>query len=193
MPKVVDHQKYRERLLTQCFDVFAKKGYSSLTMRELASELGVSTGTLYHYWSGKQEVFDQLVIHFAEQDKSRFLQMAGQPKSLKKRLEALFSFIAANEEYFLKQHLIMMDYFRQYGRDAVLQNPVIQQSNLVYRQGMSDFLGIDDENAVVFVLNYLMGIVIGRLYEGDFISINDQGRMLARMLKLYLAESKEKK
>ncbi|MGB6015410.1 MAG: helix-turn-helix domain-containing protein, partial [Nodosilinea sp.] len=48
MPKIVDHDQYRREILDQCFDLFAEKGYAALTMRQIAQELGVSTGTLYH-------------------------------------------------------------------------------------------------------------------------------------------------
>ena len=53
MPKIVDRDRYRKELLNKCFDIFAEKGYSSVTMREIGSEIGVSTGTLYHYFPSK--------------------------------------------------------------------------------------------------------------------------------------------
>jgi hypothetical protein len=36
MPKLVDHVSYRKQLLAQCFDLFAERGYSSLTTRQIA-------------------------------------------------------------------------------------------------------------------------------------------------------------
>jgi AcrR family transcriptional regulator len=50
MPKIVDHDQYRKELLSKCFDLFAEKGYGSITMRQIAEGLNVSTGTLYHYF-----------------------------------------------------------------------------------------------------------------------------------------------
>ena len=55
MPKVVDHDQQRSDLLAAAFDLFADRGYSATSMRALASGLGVSTGTLYHYFSGKDD------------------------------------------------------------------------------------------------------------------------------------------
>ncbi|NJL79674.1 MAG: helix-turn-helix transcriptional regulator, partial [Richelia sp. SM2_1_7] len=60
MPKIVDHEKYRKELLWKSFDLFAQKGYGSVTMREIAKELGVSTGTLYHYFPNKESLYLQL-------------------------------------------------------------------------------------------------------------------------------------
>jgi AcrR family transcriptional regulator len=68
MPKIVDHDRYRKELLGKCFDLFAAKGYGSITMREIAQGLGVSTGTLYHYFPNKKVLFEQLIEQMAERD-----------------------------------------------------------------------------------------------------------------------------
>ncbi|MEM7759849.1 MAG: helix-turn-helix domain-containing protein, partial [Cyanobacteria bacterium P01_A01_bin.40] len=68
MPKIVDHHRYRKELLAKCFDLFAQRGYGSLTMRQVAKEIGVSTGTLYHYFASKEELFRQLIEEITEQD-----------------------------------------------------------------------------------------------------------------------------
>lgn len=73
MPKIVDHEQYRKELLDKCFDLFALKGYDSITMRQIAEGLGVSTGTLYHYFPSKQILFEQLVQEICEQDLSAAL------------------------------------------------------------------------------------------------------------------------
>ena len=56
MPKIVDHDEYRKELLERCFGIFSRKGFSNVTMREIVSEIGVSTGTLYHYFDTKEKI-----------------------------------------------------------------------------------------------------------------------------------------
>ncbi|PLZ35065.1 TetR family transcriptional regulator, partial [Fischerella thermalis WC542] len=73
MPKIVDHEQYRKELLMKSFDLFAQKGYAAITMRDIAKELGVSTGTLYHYFSNKKALFLQLVEEQTRQDILNFL------------------------------------------------------------------------------------------------------------------------
>jgi AcrR family transcriptional regulator len=68
MPKIVDHDRYRKELLSQCLGVIAEKGYAAITMRQIAEGLGVSTGTLYHYFPSKDSLFDQLVEYISYQD-----------------------------------------------------------------------------------------------------------------------------
>ena len=45
MPKVVDRENYRKELLTKCFDVLGARGINSMTMKELAKAVDVSTGS----------------------------------------------------------------------------------------------------------------------------------------------------
>lgn len=191
MPKIVDHEKYRTKLLALCFDLFAEKGYGALTMRELASELGVSTGTLYHYWSGKQEIFEDLILMQTEQDRSRFISAAGKPESMEKRVEQLFRFAQDNEEYFLKQLFISIDYYRQQeSREEILKNPAIKKSNEELRKILEKYLGVDDYEIITFVLNVLSGMFLGRMFEGNQVSFRRQSKMLGSMLSAHLKGKK---
>ncbi|MEO0934851.1 MAG: TetR/AcrR family transcriptional regulator, partial [Cyanobacteria bacterium J06641_2] len=116
MPKIVDHEKYRKELLWKSFDLFALKGYGSVTMREIAKELGVSTGTLYHYFPNKEAIFLQLVEEQTEQDISNFLVEAGSPETLEERIKVLINFIQKYENYFIKQTLLNFDFYQQQER-----------------------------------------------------------------------------
>lgn len=189
MPKVIDHDKYRTELLSKCLDLFADKGFGNLTMRQLASELGVSTGTLYHYWKGKQDIFEDLVSFLNQKDQMIFLSSVGEPKSLKKKLEFLISYITEHEDYFLKQLFISIDYYRQQDtRAAIVHNEVLKKSNEDFRKGLSLFLGIKDNEVITFIMNVLSGAMLGRMYEGELISFERQGKMMSKMLKFYLNE-----
>ena len=66
MPKIVNHMKYKEELLERCIPVFKDQGFHELNMRTLSSELQVSTGTLYHYFSSKENLFESLFIYLGK-------------------------------------------------------------------------------------------------------------------------------
>lgn len=46
----------REQILDAACVVFGQKGYAGASMRDIAREVGVTEGLLYHYFSGKQEL-----------------------------------------------------------------------------------------------------------------------------------------
>ena len=73
MPKIVDHDAYREELVLRYFDIFAKRGYADVTMREIASTLGVSTGTLYHYFPTKKSILEHMFRIASRHDMSEVM------------------------------------------------------------------------------------------------------------------------
>ena len=65
MPKIVDHEEYREVLLDKCFDLFARNGFAGATMREISKSLEISTGTLYHYFPNKESIFKSMIFQIS--------------------------------------------------------------------------------------------------------------------------------
>jgi AcrR family transcriptional regulator len=59
------HDRKRQALAESAAAVFAARGYERTTVADLASELGLATGAIYHYFPGKEqillEICDQLV------------------------------------------------------------------------------------------------------------------------------------
>ena len=64
-------EEKRRRILRAAIDVFAKKGYFTARMTDVAAEAGVADGTLYLYFEGKEDlllnIFDHVLGHFVEQ------------------------------------------------------------------------------------------------------------------------------
>jgi len=49
--------KLEERVNKTAFRLFAENGYSRVTMKMVAEDVGISVGTLYNYYSNKQDLF----------------------------------------------------------------------------------------------------------------------------------------
>jgi AcrR family transcriptional regulator len=43
--------------------MFAQKGWEGATMQEIASEAGISAGAIYHYYSGKEKLIEDVMTH----------------------------------------------------------------------------------------------------------------------------------
>ena len=61
MPKIVDHDQRRAELLEPCLSLFASRGFHALSVREIARNLNVTTGTIYHYFQSKSELFEKML------------------------------------------------------------------------------------------------------------------------------------
>lgn len=186
MPKIVDHDQYRQELLSKCLDVIAEKGYASITMRQIAAGLQVSTGTLYHYFPSKERLFDQLVEYISYQDTAEeTIATLKQLPTRAERLEAMFNFVAEREEYFLRQTLMLLDFSRQKSRVAINQHEALRRAGERYEKALMQVLEIDDPGLVILIMNLFDGLIVRRLYQGDRICFKRQTQVIQEMLTTY--------
>ncbi len=193
MPKIVDHEQYRKELLSQCFDLFAEKGYASITMRQIAQEVGVSTGTLYHYFPSKEELFEQLIEEISQQDILRAAAEIETLETLEERVLALGNFLAENEDYFLKQWFLYVNLYQQQGLEETQLNRAVKLADQRYREAIAQFLGIDDPAIAIHVLCLIDGLVLGRAFDPERICWRQQAQLLAQLLSAYLEKLSSKR
>jgi AcrR family transcriptional regulator len=79
----------RERILDTTNALLHRYGYRRMTMAELARESGVGKGTLYLYFSSKQEVALSSIDRLIDQLAVRLREIAGQAGAVSARLEAM--------------------------------------------------------------------------------------------------------
>ncbi len=59
MPKIVDHELQKEKFINAATQLIARQGLEGVTMRAVATEAGLSYGSLFHYFDSK----DDLLMH----------------------------------------------------------------------------------------------------------------------------------
>ncbi len=57
----MEEKNTREIIMQEALALFAVKGYSAVSMRDIASAVGIRASSIYHHFSGKQELFDALI------------------------------------------------------------------------------------------------------------------------------------
>ena len=164
MPKIVDHDRYRKELIKGCFDLFAERGYGSITMRQIAKGLGVSTGTLYHYFPSKESIFMQLVQELFEQDISTFFAQAPDAQTLEERLQAIAGFALQNAQYYYQQFLLWVDFVQQTRDTPNSANGFLRQVWERTRGALADYLQISDPSLVDFVMVFIDGLFVQYIY-----------------------------
>lgn len=82
----------REEILTAALDVIARNGYRRTSVRELADAVGLSQAGLLHYFSSKEELFQEILRKRDEVDASAFEGLSGTP------IEGFFAVIRHNSE-----------------------------------------------------------------------------------------------
>lgn len=187
MPKIIDHDRYRAELIEGCRDLFARRGYRALSMREVAAALGVSTGTLYHYFPDKRALFTQVAEATAQDDALRARANVDHSAPPADKLADLLRFIGEHERDFLYQIVIALDYYHEQELQPADDEPVrigIRRD----RQTIAELLDPADEATVTLVLSQIIGLVVLRLLEGENASFTSQTALLQHLLAGSLAQ-----
>jgi AcrR family transcriptional regulator len=61
-PQNADGQRTRQAILDAALHVFADKGYFGSSLRDIATAVGVRESALYNYFSGKEALFEALIL-----------------------------------------------------------------------------------------------------------------------------------
>jgi AcrR family transcriptional regulator len=66
----------RQQILMAAWKCFSEKGYHETTMRDISKSLGLSTGAVYRYFKGKDEILEALQTLSQEQNTMRISNAA---------------------------------------------------------------------------------------------------------------------
>ncbi|MEM6342470.1 MAG: TetR/AcrR family transcriptional regulator [Bacteroidota bacterium] len=95
-------EQSREKILRAAFELFAKKGYHSTSISQIAKHAGVAKGLIYNYFEKKEDLMTGVITHeFAQGDDFLAKIMAEKPGKDRLRMlfELSFQFITQNLEY----------------------------------------------------------------------------------------------
>ncbi|MDA0267628.1 MAG: TetR/AcrR family transcriptional regulator [Cyanobacteria bacterium] len=165
MPKIVDHDRYRKELLNQCLALFAAQGYGSITMRQIAQGLGVSTGTLYHYFPSKESILEQLVQDLCEQGITDFFAQAPPAERVGDRLRIVIEFFLAHYRFYQQQLLLWVDFHQHSQRKGTERQAFLQRFWQRTHAQLVAYLQLPNPAHVDFVLVFMDGLLLQCLYE----------------------------
>jgi len=78
-PRNADGQRTRQAILDAALDLFAEKGYSGTSLRDVAATVGVRESALYNYFAGKEALFDALLVAHQDSKAERLTPLAEAP------------------------------------------------------------------------------------------------------------------
>ena len=120
----------------KALELFASKGFGQVGMRELASHLGLTPGSLYHHYPSKQHLLLDLIEEFYDELHSTLKRL----QRRKLQGDCLPALIRAH----LKLHRELPRHFRLVERDSGCLNPDqqarVEQLRQGYEQQLLDLL-----------------------------------------------------
>lgn len=114
MPRTVKQADERKReLLDTAMRLFVERGYSSVSMRDIAREADVTPGLAYHYFESKDSLFAEVFQSYAAQCAAPGIRMLEDTDmSFDQQVDALLDIISQEE------HLPYHEFFHRQGNRA---------------------------------------------------------------------------
>lgn len=115
----------RETILSSSKKLFLEKGYEKTTIREIISCSGVLSGSIYHFFKNKEDIFKSLVLELFDEYEQRVIKHFGDIKEPK----FLYILIIAIElKSIEKNERIRELYYEAYTSDSIFERIVDQDS-----------------------------------------------------------------
>ncbi len=79
----------KNEIISKAAKLFKKRGYSAVTMRDLADALNIKAASLYNHINSKQEILATIIIGMAEAFTNEMEQIKNQPISTQEKLKKI--------------------------------------------------------------------------------------------------------
>ena len=88
-PKEKRVNRRRSDILAAAEKVFAAKGYTEATVDEIATQAGISKGSVYNYFESKQTLFAELFLQSLVEDEAEVAALVEQDKPARVKFEEI--------------------------------------------------------------------------------------------------------
>jgi len=103
-------QEYRQEILKAAEKVVSQKGYSAMTMDDVAREAEFSKATLYHYFKGKGEIILQIIESFFDEIHRELIRIQRTETSASDKLnQGIHFYLKFNQDKENISRVLMMD------------------------------------------------------------------------------------
>jgi AcrR family transcriptional regulator len=123
----------RDRILAQAAALFASKGVAGTTVREIADEMGILSGSLYHHFESKEAMVDEILSAYLEDLRHRYKDALATAADARDRLRCLVRAsleTAAAHPYATEIYQNDANYLRGLERFAYLKNTTREIQNI---------------------------------------------------------------
>ena len=147
----------KEEIVRVAAKLFKEKGYSAVTMRDLARAMGIKAASLYNHINSKQDILNAIIISLAEEftEGMKLIQSSGAPciEKLKHIIELhvkissqnIYGMASLNNDWMHLEE--KLDYYQKLRVDYEDDFKTIQQGYLAGNGLLSKHIGINGAGA----------------------------------------------
>lgn len=157
------------RIRDAALELFSRRGFSSVTTKDIADATGVNPALIYYYFGSKEELFRRVVTLAVERS---FEQFRISRQGLERPRDILYGWLDTHilqYETISKLVMIAIDYAKTAKRKSRLDEAIHQfydEEHKVLRQTLSagidrgDFRKVDVDETATFISTYLDGVFV---------------------------------
>jgi TetR/AcrR family transcriptional regulator, cholesterol catabolism regulator len=79
----------RGRILASAAALFASRGVAATTVRVIADDVGILSGSLYHHFESKEAIVDEIISSYLDDLRTQYKQVLAQESDARTRLQDL--------------------------------------------------------------------------------------------------------
>jgi AcrR family transcriptional regulator len=123
----------RERILASAAELFAQRGVAATTVRQIADEVGILSGSLYHHFESKEAIVDEILSSYLEDLRVRYRQAGagdGEPRARLRHLVLTSLQVAEAHPFATEIYQNDANYLGQSERFGYLKNAAREVQNV---------------------------------------------------------------
>jgi AcrR family transcriptional regulator len=98
MPIIVDKEEKRRNIALSCRELLLEYGIKNITISQIAQTAGVGKGTVYEYFSNKEDIVFEIISSFIEEYEDRLREVAQSDISTKEKLLSFYFLFTEDED-----------------------------------------------------------------------------------------------
>jgi AcrR family transcriptional regulator len=187
--RVVDKKEKKDQIIEAAIREFARKGFSKTTINDIAKAAGIGKGTVYEYFSNKEEIVHEtfrFFMHSMEPDFQAVL-ISGVPAKDKLR-QILDGFShSINSEYHKELMELMFEFWSEAIKDKGSKGLMFEEMIKfyhVYREIFADIIiegmgdgsfrkDINPRSAAAMIVGTLDGLMVQWILERETLDFQD--------------------
>lgn len=135
MPKPDVSDQRKAQILAVARDVFGRRPYEAVTMREIIAQSGLSTGAVYWYFPSKEAILTALLEDMAAANLAVLERLQQEPGPVVARLRAFFDHMASQAQAVSSLYLTGAKYRAMLSTDPDTR-AVMERIGAAYRAGL---------------------------------------------------------
>jgi AcrR family transcriptional regulator len=131
--KMVDKKEKKDQIIGAAIQIFAKKGFAKTTINDIANAAGIGKGTVYEYFSNKEEIINQSYRYFMRAMEFDFQEILIQEITGKEKLiRILEGFTQLTNSETMELVELMLDFWAEGIKTKNSQGILVEEMNKFY-------------------------------------------------------------